>query len=75
MAIFGGAISLIPFRRDEKWAWWILWYFPVFFVVHVIVLGTLLPDLFLAILSVLALLLSAPRMFTRAGRITGRSSS
>lgn len=31
-AIFGIAIALTGFRRGEKWAWCVLWYFPVLLV-------------------------------------------
>ena len=57
MAIFGLAITLVPFRRTEAWAWWVLWYWPVLLLIHVFVLDTWLPDLPLVVLAVTALLL------------------
>ena len=32
----GGLIVLIPFRRGERWAWSVLWFYPVFWVVHLV---------------------------------------
>lgn len=57
MAIFGLAIILVPFRKTERWAWWVLWYWPVLLLIHVLVLDTWLPDLPLVILAIAALLL------------------
>ncbi len=34
MGLFGSAIALVPFRRRERWAWWCLWYYPVFWTFH-----------------------------------------
>jgi hypothetical protein len=34
LGLFGGLIALIPFRRREAWAWWALWFYPVFSTVH-----------------------------------------
>jgi hypothetical protein len=36
LGLFGGLIVLIPFRRGERWAWSVLWFYPVFWVVHLI---------------------------------------
>jgi hypothetical protein len=36
VGLFGGLIALIPFRRGERWAWWALWFFPVFWTVHLV---------------------------------------
>lgn len=57
MAIFSLAITLVPFRKTEAWAWWVLWYWPVLLLIHVLVLDTWLPDLPLVILAIAALLL------------------
>lgn len=65
MALFGLAITLVPFRKKETWAWWVLWYWPIFLMVHVIALGTVLPDLPLAVLAVVALLLPFRSFFPR----------
>lgn len=55
MIIFGVAIILVPFRRGERWAWYVLWYYPLFFVLHIIAFGTLLPDGVLALICALCL--------------------
>lgn len=34
MGLFGGAIALGPFRRRERWAWLVLWYWPLFWLAH-----------------------------------------
>jgi hypothetical protein len=36
LGLFGGLIALIPFRRGERWAWWALWFYPVFWIVHLV---------------------------------------
>jgi hypothetical protein len=34
VGMFGGLIAIIPFRRRERWAWWALWFYPLFWTVH-----------------------------------------
>jgi uncharacterized membrane protein HdeD (DUF308 family) len=70
MGLFGLVIALIPYRRGERWAWFTLWYYPVFWAAHF--LGNLPPGqdhihqvVFIA-LSLAALLLSA-RSFVPRG--------
>ncbi len=41
MGIFGILIALIPYRRGERWAWFSLWVYPVFWSAHL--LGNLPP--------------------------------
>lgn len=41
MGVFGVLITVVPFRRRERWAWFALWVYPVFWVVHL--LGQLPP--------------------------------
>ena len=36
VGLFGGLIAIIPFRRRERWAWWALWFYPVFWMVHLV---------------------------------------
>jgi len=36
LGLFGGLIASIPFRRRERWAWWALWFYPVFWTVHLV---------------------------------------
>ena len=63
MGIFGLAITLTAFRRGERWAWFVLWYYPIFFLIHVIALGTVLPDLIFLVISLLGLLLPFRKFF------------
>ncbi len=60
MAILGIAITLTGFRRGQWWAWLALWYYPVFFIYHVLALGTVLPEGVFAVLATAALLLARP---------------
>ncbi len=39
MNVFGVAIILKAFRRGERWAWNVLWFYPVLWISHFIVLG------------------------------------
>jgi hypothetical protein len=41
MGIFGTVITTTAFRRRERWAWFVLWYYPVFWAAHLA--GTLPP--------------------------------
>src|SRR5919202_3135971 len=34
MGLFGLLISTIAYRRRERWAWFALWYYPVFWTAH-----------------------------------------
>jgi hypothetical protein len=36
VGLFGGLIAIIPFRRRERWAWWALWFYPVFWTAHLV---------------------------------------
>jgi hypothetical protein len=60
MAILGLAVILTGFRRGQWWAWLALWYYPVFFAIHVLALGLVVPDGIFAVLAVAALLLGRP---------------
>jgi hypothetical protein len=62
MVIFGLAIILTGFRWGERWAWYALWYYPVFFVLHIIAFGTFIIDGVLALICALSLLVPY-RMF------------
>jgi len=53
------AIALSAFRRGERWAWRAFWVWPVFFVIHGIVVFPV--DFVFAALGVLALLATRPR--------------
>lgn len=36
VGLFGIMITLVPFRRQERWVWFTLWFYPVFWAVHLI---------------------------------------
>jgi hypothetical protein len=36
VGLFGGLLALVPFRRRERWAWHALWFYPVFWVAHLV---------------------------------------
>jgi Mn2+/Fe2+ NRAMP family transporter len=72
LGLFGGLIALFPFRRRERWAWAALWFYPVFWVLHLV--GQLPPGkdhvhqvLFIA-LSLLGLLLPVREFFRTTSR-------
>lgn len=52
-------VALTAYRRGERWAWWVFWIWPAFFLVHGLVF--FYGDLALAALGVGTLLLSRPR--------------
>ena len=60
MVVFGLALILVPLRRGERWAWYVLWYYPVFFTLHVIAFGTLILDGLFVLISAASLLLCYP---------------
>lgn len=64
MAVFGIAITLTGFRRGQRWAWLALWYYPVFFVIHIFAFDTIIPDGIFAVLTTAALLLARPKTST-----------
>ena len=34
LGLFGTLIVLVPYRRRERWAWFALWFYPIFWAVH-----------------------------------------
>lgn len=36
LGLFGGLIVVIPFRRGDRWAWLVLWFYPLFWLVHLV---------------------------------------
>jgi hypothetical protein len=71
MGLFGSAITMTAFRRRERWVWAALWYYPVFWLAHL--LWDLPPGqdhvhqvVFIA-LSLAALLAATPDFSPRAG--------
>jgi uncharacterized membrane protein HdeD (DUF308 family) len=67
MGLFGVLITVIPFRRRERWAWFSLWYYPLFWLAHF--LGGLPPgqdhihQVVFIVLSLFGLLISAGDFF------------
>ncbi|BBL80195.1 hypothetical protein RxyAA322_20490 [Rubrobacter xylanophilus] len=63
MGLFGAAITLSAFRRGERWAWFVLWYYPAFLTAHILASGSGIPGMPLLLLSMLGLLLPVRRFF------------
>ncbi len=34
--LFGLSITIFGFRRRERWAWWTLWFYPAFWLAHLV---------------------------------------
>ena len=72
MGLFGVTITMIPYRDHERWAWFTLWYYPVFWSVHLF--GNLPPgqdhvhQVVFIILSLAGLLLSMSAFFPQMGK-------
>ena len=71
MGLFGLLITVIAYRRRERWAWFALWYYPLFWIAHLV--GGLPPGkehvhqiVFIA-LSLAGLLLPVREFFPRRG--------
>ncbi|MGN5382232.1 hypothetical protein BIV25_28685 [Streptomyces sp. MUSC 14] len=70
MGLFGMLITLVPFRRGERWAWYAQWYYPVFWIAHLA--GGLPPgkdhvhQVVFIVLSMVGLLLPVRVFFPRA---------
>lgn len=69
MGLFGVTITLTAFRQRERWAFFVLWYYPLFWTAHLV--GNLPPgkdhihQVVFILLSLAGLLLSADHFFTR----------
>jgi hypothetical protein len=72
MGLFGLLITTIAYRRRERWAWFTLWYYPVFWTAHLV--GGLPPgrehihQIVFIVLSLAGLLLPVRDFFPRRGR-------
>ena len=69
MGIFGVMITLRAYRRKEEWAWFTLWYYPIFWTIH---LEWRLPpgndhihQIVFIVISLLGLLLPIRQFFSR----------
>ena len=74
MGLFGVMITVTAFRRRERWAFFSLWYYPIFWTVHLV--GDLPPgrdhihQVLFIVLSLLGLLLPLSEFFPRGiGRV------
>jgi uncharacterized membrane protein HdeD (DUF308 family) len=71
MGLFGLLITTIAYRRRERWAWFALWYYPVFWTAHLV--GGLPPgkdhihQVVFILLSLAGLLLPVREFFGRRG--------
>jgi hypothetical protein len=71
MGLFGLLITLIAYRRRERWAWFALWYYPLFWTWHLV--GGLPPgkdhvhQVVFIVVSLAGLLLSVREFFGRRG--------
>jgi hypothetical protein len=69
LGLFGVLITVIPFRRRERWAWFALWFYPAFWAVHLV--GRLPPgkdhvhQVVFIVLSLAGLLVPVRRFFAR----------
>ena len=69
MGLFGVMITVIPYKRRERWAWFTLWYYPIFWLAHF--LGGLPPgqdhihQIVFIVLSLVSLLISMSEFFPR----------
>jgi hypothetical protein len=78
MGLFGLLITTIAYRRRERWAWFALWYYPVFWTAHLV--GGLPPgkehihQVVFIVLSLAGLLLPVREFFPRSGARAPSSS-
>ena len=69
MGLFGIMITVIAYRRRERWAWFTLWYFPIFWITHF--LGGLPPgqehihQIVFIVISLIGLLIPIGEFFPR----------
>jgi uncharacterized membrane protein HdeD (DUF308 family) len=69
MGLFGIMISVIAYRRRDRWAWLTLWYYPIFWLAHL--LGGLPPgkdhihQVVFIVLSLAGLLIPIGEFFPR----------
>jgi hypothetical protein len=73
MGFFAIALALIAFGDRNRLAWAVLWYYPVFFAVHVAAFGTWVPDLPLLVVAAAALLASRQGVLGRSSDGPGRA--
>jgi hypothetical protein len=64
--IFALAVILVPYRRDERWAWYTLWMLPLLWLSQFVLAPDLPYYLMLAALTTLGLILPYRRFFSGA---------
>ena len=64
--LFALILTLIPFRRGERWAWFTLWMLPLLWLSQFVLAPDLSYYLVLAIISTVGLILPYRRFFSRA---------
>ncbi len=73
MGLYGSMITATAYRRRERWAWFTLWYYPIFWTVHL--LGGLPPgqdhihQIVFIVLALVGLLLPVGEFFPRASPV------
>ena len=65
MNLFGLAITLKPYRNGEKWAWYTLWYLPIVFSFHYLLLFPTPFNLVAAAVPFVGLVLPYRKFFPR----------
>jgi len=63
--LFALVLTLIPYRRDERWAWFTLWMLPLLWLFQFALSPDLSYYLVLAIISTVGLILPYRRFFSR----------
>jgi hypothetical protein len=63
MVIFGIGIIFNSYSKGERWAWVVMWFWPVFFALHIYSFKTWIPDLPLLLLTSFALVVSYKSFF------------
>ena len=63
--LFALILTLIPFRRGERWAWFTLWMLPLLWLSQFVLAPDLSYYLVLAIISTVGLILPYRRFFSR----------
>jgi hypothetical protein len=64
--IFALALTFIPFRRSERWAWYTLWMLPLMWLSQFVLAPDLRYYLVLAVITTLGLMMPYRRFFTGA---------
>lgn len=75
MTILAVSALVLLFRDGNRVAWFGLWAYPAFFVSHVALLGTFVPDLVFAVVAAGALALTWPGVALKSGGTTPTASA